>query len=225
MKSNISIYSYILPFIIIILNPWTVRLFQETSSVNIVLIFLIVFALFAGIIQSSKRFFYFAILINIFLIFFTLSKHFDTGVSTHSKLDKNKLIRIYDSYASGTGKLYMNRYGIMYHYRIEPMLANYEENLFENMDVNGYFFASHPRERGGFNEYPKFYGIFLPFFLIGLFSCFINNKKIFLLFVGNLLLSSLYIYNSSPWQILLYAYFVLFISSGINICLKKYIHI
>ena len=44
------------------------------------------------------------------------------------------------------------------------------KNVSETVDLNLYFFANHPRERVGYNEFEKFPYIFIPAFLAFLTS-------------------------------------------------------
>lgn len=46
---------------------------------------------------------------------------------------------------------------------------NYQKNFFEGLDLNYYFFGTHPRERVGVKEIKKFSFAFLPFFIYGAF--------------------------------------------------------
>lgn len=54
--------------------------------------------------------------------------------------------------------------------------ARLQANFFEAMDINLYFFASHPSERVGVKEFEKFPYILLPAFIIGAIAQF-NRKK------------------------------------------------
>lgn len=50
------------------------------------------------------------------------------------------------------------------------LLNRLGERLFESIDVNRFFFASHPRERGGVIEFEMFPFWLLPLFLLGMFN-------------------------------------------------------
>lgn len=73
-------------------------------------------------------------------------------------------------------------------------LYKLQSNFFANLDPNLYFFASHPRERTGVEEFQKYLPVFLPFFVLGFISI---------------------IYKSS-WKILTYVTFIAVISSIIS---------
>ena len=68
------------------------------------------------------------------------------------------------------------------------IFSKWQKNVFESLDINNYFFASHPRERLGISEYKKFPFIYLPVFLFGLFQI-IKKKHAFLFLypVGSIL--------------------------------------
>lgn len=52
------------------------------------------------------------------------------------------------------------------------------ENFSETIDPNLYFFANHPRERIGINEFEKFPYVFLPLFFYGLLLSVEKNRKL-----------------------------------------------
>ncbi len=56
------------------------------------------------------------------------------------------------------------------------VLKHMEENLFEVLDPNLYFFANHPRERIEVTEFEKFPYILLSFFLYGIYVLFKKNR-------------------------------------------------
>jgi hypothetical protein len=89
------------------------------------------------------------------------------------------------------------------------------------MDINAYFFGSHPREQGLGNEFMKFSAIFLPLFIVGFFVLLTKEKEMAMLFGVNLILSALYSTDYKPGPVLLYPYFVFFIVYGFRICLEK----
>ncbi|OGM31689.1 hypothetical protein A2803_04640 [Candidatus Woesebacteria bacterium RIFCSPHIGHO2_01_FULL_44_21] len=61
----------------------------------------------------------------------------------------------------------------------------------KQLDPNIYFFAGHPRERIGVDEFEKIPYILLPVFLLGLYQAIKNKKVILVLFVIPLLINSL----------------------------------
>lgn len=55
-------------------------------------------------------------------------------------------------------------------------LFNYQKNFFEGLDLNYYFFGTHPRERIEVKEIKKFSFLLLPLFLYGLYEL-VRGKK------------------------------------------------
>jgi len=73
-----------------------------------------------------------------------------------------------------------------------------KNNFSEIVDLNLFFFANHPRERVGVNEFEKYPYILLPAFLIGLFS--VRKLKLLILIAGfSPLLLIAIIGNSNPF--------------------------
>jgi hypothetical protein len=66
-----------------------------------------------------------------------------------------------------------------------------EKNFSQVVDPNLYFFANHPRERVGIKEFEKFPYIFIPFFLVGIFSLIKNRSTGFLKISKLILIASL----------------------------------
>lgn len=60
------------------------------------------------------------------------------------------------------GKLLENKFGVY--------SSHYLTNISYGLDINFYFFASHPRERLGYTEFQRLPVWLLPFFLFGIFT-------------------------------------------------------
>lgn len=98
-------------------------------------------------------------------------------------------------------------------------------NISENIDINLYFFAGHPRERIGVNEFEKFPYIFLVPFLVGLYDN-LNKRKILLFFIGLLIplaLLSVIGNKNQLGPVILFPLFVLLIGYGFNIIYLNYL--
>lgn len=102
-------------------------------------------------------------------------------------------------------------------------LKRLEDNLFQNLDINQYFFAGHPLERWGYKEFEKFPFILLPFFLIGLFnlSCQKLINRNLLLFLIPLFIFT-YTGNKNVYgPISFYPLFMVSIYQGVILLLKS----
>lgn len=96
-------------------------------------------------------------------------------------------------------------------------LSRIQKNIFENLDLNLYFFANHPRQRIGVKEFEKFPYIFLPFFLYGLFSLIKvqQNRWVFLVFLIPLFLAGLIGNKNSLGIFPLFPLFTVSIATGL----------
>ncbi|OGM30445.1 hypothetical protein A2630_01855 [Candidatus Woesebacteria bacterium RIFCSPHIGHO2_01_FULL_44_10] len=108
----------------------------------------------------------------IFLILFAGTLFFQfktTNIQdlTHLTNDQQRVVQIrlkaYPYWATSIGKWL----------EVSPKaiaLGRIRQNFFENLDINQYFFATHPRQRVGITEFEKFPYILLPFFIYGTYK-------------------------------------------------------
>lgn len=103
----------------------------------------------------------------------------------------NDEIRVRDERLS----LYPDEYlqiGYYYEQRSEiVVLRRFLEKLIRRLDPNLYFFAGHPRERLGVDEFEKYPYVLFPVFLLGVVAAIKEKRKILALFVIPLLTASL----------------------------------
>lgn len=136
--------------------------------------------IFASINNTDKK-----LKLGIFLLISVLSllvlkDGLDRDLFRITNLEKDLLEKRYRFHFVELGKLYRNRFGIYIHYKLSVPINKYFQNLFYNLDPNLYFFANHPRERSGVEEFKKFSPLLLPFFLWGLHLFFKNKKRMYL---------------------------------------------
>lgn len=74
-----------------------------------------------------------------------------------------------------------------------------ENNVFENLDINNFFFANHPKERIGFKEFEKFLYIFIPFFILGMYHLARDNSRILLITTVPFIIFYGFIGNINPY--------------------------
>lgn len=90
-------------------------------------------------------------------------------------------------------------------------------NISENLDFNLYFFANHPTERVGVNEFEKFPYILLPFFIIGILSAPHSSSKTFLVSLLVAFSFSGVVGNKNTLgPFLLFPFLIVFITEGIT---------
>lgn len=179
--------------ILLLLTPWTWYLFQKDFIITLLLIGLSSVLLKATLNYPKPSFINNTALVVLFLIIalLVLVKGFDKEIWITSPVEIAPQLKRHNFYAEAFGQLYRNRIGIYYYKNISPPLFKIQRNLFSNMDINLYFFASHPRERGGLIEFEKYPYIFLPIFLYGV-SVVIKQRKFILGFylIAAILISS-----------------------------------
>lgn len=97
------------------------------------------------------------------------------------------------------------------------------QNLSEVLDPNLYFFANHPRERGGIEEIEKFPYVLFPFFFIGLFL--LIYKKFYKLIIVSAVIPIIYyvIYGTgnSVEPFLLFPFLVISVYFGVGELISK----
>lgn len=153
---------------IVFLNFWIWKIIVENINIAII-ITILTFLLFQ--ILTGKNFkvlsLTFIIVLFSILSFQILKTGFDKKIQTLKAEDNIKLNERHLYYSQELGNLFLNRKVLNFYRNYSLSLYKYEQNLFSNLDLNLYFFASHPRERADVAEFEKFPMLFLPFFIIG----------------------------------------------------------
>lgn len=182
---------FIIHISVILLSPWWWIIIRR-NFLSGLLVFILSFVVFQYFFKSTSRILFLLLLSLTAIIFFiSIGKAFDESILKVSSLEIQQYNRRHEFYANGLGKIYTNRFSLAYFKEYNLPLYKLQRNFFANLDPNLYFFASHPRERSGVEEFKKYSSIFLPFFLIGLFYCiYMKLSKILIYFVVISLLSS-----------------------------------
>lgn len=156
-------------------NLWIWRIFAQNGLIAIILL-LATTALYLSQKLNPTRF-----VQKTFTAIFLLLLFFQwktTQISSLSYLDNDQQriqqmrLREYPSVALtlGSKKIWIP-IAHWFEGRVETIsLFRMKDNFSESLDPTLYFFANHPRERVGVEEFEKFPYILLPFFLIGIFS-------------------------------------------------------
>lgn len=216
----------LIQILVILLSPWWWIIVQRNLSVGLLIAVLsiVVFTYF-WLIKSGKLFLLLVILtIAIFSI--TIKEAFDGSIFRNSSLDIQQINRRHEFYANSLGKIYTNRFSLAYFKEYNLPLHKLQHNFFTNLDPNLYFFASHPRERAGVEEFKKYSPVFLPFFLVGFFYLIYRPLyKIIIYFVAISLISVIISpkYNLGP--VLFFPIVNFFVTIGVVLSVKKIIKI
>lgn len=152
---------------IIFLNPWWWIIAQRNLKVSILALALSIILVYF-LSSKSKIIFLSFLALTSLLIIISLIQGFDKSIFRISATEEQQLNKRHEFYAHNLGKIYTNRISLSYYKFYSFSLLKLERNFFGNLDPNLYFFASHPRERSGIDEFKKYLFVFLPFFLIGL---------------------------------------------------------
>lgn len=150
-------------FLLLFLNLWVWKLL----SVNILIALL---AILACIFHKNKIGIFFILLLIILQIRTTNFVPF-TKLSENEKVIQIRRMREYEN--PRIAHVLEERPEFIIFYKLQT-------NISQALDPNFYFFANHPRERVGVNEFEKFSYLLLPFFING-FYILVKNKKYFLI--------------------------------------------
>lgn len=112
--------------------------------------------------RNSKYFPFFFFVLLVFQVT-TTQKNSLTNIANDDRRVIDMRLRAYPSKVLRIGYWLEER-------RESIALGRVTKNFFENLEPNLYFFANHPRERVGMEEFEKYHFVFLPFFLAGFFS-------------------------------------------------------
>lgn len=220
MKTS-RIFGLFILLLVIMLNPWWWIILQRNLWVGLLVfsLSLVVFVYFWQI--KSRALFLLLLVLTMTLIFMTAREAFDESIFKASALDIQQYHKRHEFYANGLGKIYTNRFSLTYFKEYNLPLYKLQRNFFANLDPNLYFFASHPRERLGVEEFKKYSPIFLPFFLVGtLFSIYVLSPAILIYSISILLLSSVVSSKYYLGPILFFPLLNYLITIGIILSLK-----
>jgi len=149
---------------LLLITPW----FWHTLKISVpiaILLALTSISLFFALININKK------NLIIFILLFTAT------LIVQVKYTKVQDLAYFTEDQKRVQREYLNAYPPIYWIPLAHWLEGRPEtvafyriknNLGEALDVNQYFFATHPRARVGINEFHKFHFIFLPFFVLGL---------------------------------------------------------
>lgn len=150
-------------------TPWTWKILND--NVFLCLLLILITAIFVKLLLINK---FCAILILIlccaFLVASVINLQLGFDQDFH-KLNVNEKVQLderHKYYARELGELFLNKYALNYYKNYNPFFYKFQRNVFSVLDPNLYFFASHPRERAGINEFEKFPSVYLFLFIFGI---------------------------------------------------------
>lgn len=162
--------------LIIVSSPWFVLIIQRnliagtlTLSTGLSLISLLII----NKTKLKKILIWLLLLFIVLQVVFLKSDLFKSLIQT-SDIEKIQLSKRENIFDQELKKLFLNKFSLNYFRNFSLPVYKIERNLFYSLDINQYFFNSHPRERGSY-EFDKFYIFLLPFFLFGIFIQVLKN--------------------------------------------------
>lgn len=219
---NPRTFGFVLHLFVIIFNPWWWLILQKNFWIAS-LIFALSFIVFCYFYLNRSRFFL-TILLSVtgILIFISIKGGFDNTIFANSALEIQQYNKRHEFYAVDLGKIYTNRFSLLFFKDYSLPLYKLQRNLFLNLDPNLYFFKSHPRERGGIDEFDKYLPVFLPFFLVGILYCiFVLFTRILIYFLPILIISSVISPSFYLGPILFFPIINLLITMGMALGFEK----
>lgn len=153
----------------VFVNWWFWRIFKNDLLAS-VLIVIGTYLLLIIVTSHKINRFLLAISIAIFIILsiLSLNKGYDKLLSKINFAEEIQLNQRHGYFSKELGIFFLNKYSLNFYRNYNPYLYKYERNFFENLDPNLYFFASHPRERAGINEFKKFPSLYFILFIMGI---------------------------------------------------------
>ena len=165
----------LVPWFVLLANFWIWRILFNSVPLGLLVLASSIF-LYLSFKRSSKKYFF------AFLVFFSLLLVFQWKTTSEESLvelsnDEQRVqqmrLKEYPPIRISIAHWFENREESIAFFRIL-------ENFSETIDPNLYFFANHPRERVGINEFEKFPYIFLPLFFYGLVLSVAERRKLVL---------------------------------------------
>lgn len=174
-------------FSIVLSNYWFWRILKHNFLVALLLL-LITFLLFISIKRYNLLIFA-AITIASILVLILIRSDFDKTLFLHTEEEIHSLNQRRSYYPKNIGAIFQNKFNLS--------LYKFKRNIFANLDLNMYFFANHPRERGNISDFEKFSPFLIPAFIIGMLLNIKNKNQILLFyFLLSLLISGVFSINS-----------------------------
>ncbi len=166
----------LLNLLVALANFWIWKVFKDNWLMGIVLIS-ISFLLFFLVIKFNKIICILILILSLFLCGQIVTSGFDKNLTTLTVDGQKQLDTRHGYFSLELGKLFQNKYSLHFYKDFYPYLSSYENNVFNALNPNLYFFENHPREKGSVGEFPKYPGIFILPFMVGFLFLFKSAPK------------------------------------------------
>ena len=170
---------YLLILLVSLTNPWAWLLLQK-SPILLLLLILLTFLLLHLFRKRGVKEAIFVIILIFLISILETRAYLNTNDWKRNPAQISLMAQRHGYLSETLGEIYKNKFALIYYTNYEFIFDRYWQNLFDNLDINLFFFKNHPRERPGVNELDKYWPLYLPFFLFGLYKLFKNPYKPFL---------------------------------------------
>lgn len=163
------------PFLIVIItlsNPWFYQITSFSYLLGLYILTLSFLLTISWQIKKRRYLTFMLLILFISLSAYLLTYQFDGNIFMQTPLEKDIIYRRHNYYANEFGKLYENRFTIYFFSQVKPYIDHLSQNLANSLDISGRFFL-----------------LFLPFFLIGIFN--LNSLLALIYLTASLIISSL----------------------------------
>lgn len=201
---------------ILITSSWSWELFSFNKYLLLIICSSSIL-LYLSVIRSSKKILYIFCLTLIPILIIQWKTTKNAGLNYMNATDEQL-------FATRRYELSMVNPNLGRYLENKPLYIfhKFEQNLLRTMDLNLYFFGSHPRERSGIKEFEKFSFLFLPFFILGLLKLVKSSPwQLSISFLIPLLGLSIIGQDNPVGPFSLFPFFSVIITIGISLFMKK----
>ncbi len=174
----------LVPWLVLLANFWIWRILFNSIPLGLLVLVSSIFLYLSFKRSSKKHFFTFLVLFSLLLIsqWKTTSEESLVELSNDEQRVQQMRLKEYPLVFFKIGRKTVWIPLAHWFEGREESIAFFRilENFSETIDPNLYFFANHPRERVGINEFKKFPYIFLPLFFYGLVLSITERRKLVL---------------------------------------------
>ncbi|KKQ18483.1 MAG: hypothetical protein US31_C0004G0045 [Berkelbacteria bacterium GW2011_GWA1_36_9] len=158
-------------------NFWIWKIISNNLLIGILLILASILG-FIFISSKTNRLFLICLsLVFTILVVITINVAFDKNLTIVSSQMRLLLDKRHQFFSSDLGKVFKNKLALNYYVNWYPKISKFHRNISYVVDLNSYFFESHPRERPGFNEFSKYPFFLAPIFILGLLIILVKGNK------------------------------------------------
>lgn len=202
---NMSIYPFLIIFITLS-NPWIYRITSFNHLLGLCIFILSILLTLSWQFEKRKYLTFLLLILFIFLSAYLLTYKFNFSIFTITPLEKDIISQKHSYYAQEFGRLYGNRLTIYFFSQIKPYIDHLSQNLANSLDILEFFSWTQKISSR------RFFLLFLPFFLIGIFN--LNRSLLSLVYLTIALIISSLTNVGSSGPILLFPFINLAIFIG-----------